>query len=455
MGVTMLILASIACSSPDTASATESLAARFGFDLSPETSARGTTSSSSWDGFGDTAAAEWDTGVTAPAAKVDGDASGTVGDELTFDGSTSNDPNDEELTFEWTLVAVPGDSHLTTGDLAGRYTSAAILTPDAEGHYAVQLVVTNASGESSQPFGVGASVAAADNSAPVADAGEDRTIPYGHYATLLGIDSSDADGDTLSYAWSFVSIPASSALTAADLVDSSTDHGAFEPDVEGDYEVQLEVDDGSESATDSIIITMEPGSANSEPYVDVGPPVFAELGDTVTVDASASFDPDGDTITGFTCNIQTRPIDSAISDSDLTAVDGGWTFEPDATGDYVVVVEADDGTDVGSAELDINVVDSGGPGDPVASAGVYQEAPLGTEIALYSGSYHPAGDTLTLAWSFVSVPSASSLTDADLSDTTADEPTFSPDVAGEYDISLQVTDPDGDTASDGVVIEIQ
>jgi len=56
------------------------------------------------------------------------------------------------------------------------------------------------------------------NSAPVANAGPDQTVFVTQTVTLDGHGSSDVDGDTLSFAWSFVSRPNGSAATLADVV---------------------------------------------------------------------------------------------------------------------------------------------------------------------------------------------------------------------------------------------
>src|SRR5699024_10383731 len=91
----------------------------------------------------------------------------------------------------------------------------------------------------------------------VADAGSDQTVFMGATVTLNAGNSSDADsGDTLNYAWSFVSKPATStaSLTAADTVSPS-----FVADVAGDYVVQVEVSDGHGGVDrDHVVVNTSP-----------------------------------------------------------------------------------------------------------------------------------------------------------------------------------------------------
>ena len=75
---------------------------------------------------------------------------------------------------------------------------------------------------------------------------------------------------------------------------------------------------------------------------------------------------------------------------------------------------------------------------PTANAGTAQTVTVGTTVTLDgTHSSDPNGNTpLTYAWSIQSAPAGST---AQLSSTTAAQPTFTPDKPGEYVISLTVT----------------
>ena len=91
------------------------------------------------------------------------------------------------------------------------------------------------------------------NLAPVADAGVDQNVSIGSTVSLDGSGSSDADGDTLTYSWSFTSIPSGSSTT---LLGSTTVNPSFTADIRGTYSLSLMVDDGlKNSLTDTVTIT--------------------------------------------------------------------------------------------------------------------------------------------------------------------------------------------------------
>src|SRR5262249_44622241 len=74
---------------------------------------------------------------------------------------------------------------------------------------------------------------------------------------------------------------------------------------------------------------------------------------------------------------------------------------------------------------------------PVASAGANQQVHVGESAALNgSGSSDPNGAALAFHWSFDSRPAGST---ADLYDSTTVGPRFTPDRAGEYTVSLVVS----------------
>ena len=91
------------------------------------------------------------------------------------------------------------------------------------------------------------------NTAPMAAAGPDMSVSAKIGVQLDGSASSDADGDPITYAWSFAFVPGGS--TAA-FDDDTSAQPSFTPDVAGDYTIELVVSDGTTtSSTDEVVIT--------------------------------------------------------------------------------------------------------------------------------------------------------------------------------------------------------
>jgi hypothetical protein len=103
------------------------------------------------------------------------------------------------------------------------------------------------------------------NTPPMANAGPDQTVAVGDTVTLDGSKSSDADGDPLTFRWTFVSVPSGSLAT---LSDPHVVRPTFVVDKAGTYVVQLIVNDGH---TDSAATRVSISTRNSAPVANAGP----------------------------------------------------------------------------------------------------------------------------------------------------------------------------------------
>ncbi|MFO7559166.1 MAG: PKD domain-containing protein, partial [Desulfobacterales bacterium] len=176
------------------------------------------------------------TNNSAPVANAGPDQSGVYGQAITLNGSGSSDVDGDSLTsYSWSFTSRPPGSAaaLTYAD-----TARPNFTIDVSGDYTIQLIVNDGTVDSA-PDTVTIST---NNSAPVADAGPDQTVLNGDLVTLDGSGSSDVDGDSLAYSWSFTSRPTGSN---AALSNADTARPNFTIDVSGDYTIQLIVNDGT------------------------------------------------------------------------------------------------------------------------------------------------------------------------------------------------------------------
>ncbi|HSN03387.1 MAG TPA: PKD domain-containing protein, partial [Nitrospira sp.] len=188
------------------------------------------------------------TSNVAPVANAGPNQTVGPGTPVTLDGSGSTDANRDPLTYSWSLLSIPTGS---AAILANATTVHPTFTVDRAGDYIAQLIVNDGVVDSA-PATVRISTS---NVAPVANAGPNRTVLPGTLVTLDGSQSTDANGDPLTYSWSLLSKPANSGSVV--LTNPGTVHPTFTVDRQaGDYIVQLIVNDGTvNSAPVTVTIT--------------------------------------------------------------------------------------------------------------------------------------------------------------------------------------------------------
>ena len=186
---------------------------------------------------------------TSPIANAGIDQNVTIASTVTLDGSESSDEEDDLLTYLWSMTSKPEGSTATLSDTS-------VVDPtfiaDVNGSYTVQLIVNDGMIDST-PDSVTVQ-AKAPNTPPSANAGADQNVNTGTLTTLDGALSDDADNDPLTYSWTFISVPAGSTLTV--LTNPDSVNPTFISDVDGEYTIQLIVNDGEDdSIPDTVRVT--------------------------------------------------------------------------------------------------------------------------------------------------------------------------------------------------------
>ena len=279
--------------------------------------------------------------------------------------------------------------------------------------------------------------------APTANAGADETVAVGVPLTLDGSASDSPTGVPVSYQWTLSSKPTSST---ASLTNPTSARPTFTPDVPGSYTATLVVQaSGVPSPPDSVGITAVTG--NVAPRANAGPDASAAPSRPITLDGTASRDPNNTAIT-YSWRIVEQPPGSHPTLTNATSATP--TFTADVAGRYVIALICSDGTLTSTIDQVVIIVAAGNL-PPVANAGPDQTVTAGQVVTLDgTGSSDPNGDPLTYSWCLRGRPQGSTAT---LNGANTAHPTFTPDVAGSYVLCLTVNDGKAGSAPDSVVVE--
>ncbi len=203
---------------------------------------------------------------------------GEVPFDVTFDGTNSSDPDGDTLTYRWEFA---------NGDIS---TDAVFTTTfDQAGSFPVTLIVNDGEFDSAP---VSLTIVAEDpplNLPPTASASGSPlqgTVPFN--VTFDASDSSDPNGDALSYRWDFGNGDISTEVVFTRTFDQP-----------GIFPVTLTVNDGEfESDPVTLTVVAESAPVNLPPSANaIASPIQGSVPFDVTFDASESSDPNGDTLT--------------------------------------------------------------------------------------------------------------------------------------------------------------
>jgi len=362
-----------------------------------------------------------------PTADAGPDQTVTLGATVTLSG-TASDPEEDALTLTWSQVENGVPAVTLAGSGATR-----TFTPPAVGVYLFAFTARDAGGRSTvDTVAINVVAAQPGNRPPTAEAGPDQTIRVGRAVTLSG-SGSDPEGRPLTYSWQQVAGP------AATLAGSGATR-TFTPSAAGSYSFSLLVtDEGGLSASDSVTVVAE---ANSPPVANAGPDQAVEAGSVVTLDGSASLDPQSDPLT-FRWE--------QISGPQVTLTGGGTPLPrftaPGQPATLVFRLEVSDGEASASDTVQVRTLNNQAP---TARASALRSARVGTVVTLDgSASSDPEGDALTFRWEQVGGPPVT------IENGTTSRARFTaPNQAGTVVIRLVVADGVGITASTLVQVTI-
>ena len=414
-----------------------------------------------------------------PVADAGSDQSLSADQEIRLDGGGSFDPDGDAMSYTWSFSRVPDGSGLV--DLENPFstnnTASSITTfePDMMGTYIVSLVVTDTKGESSMTDSVIVSVS--EGALPTADAGDDQSATQGATVDISGAGSFDPLNRGLSYEWSISSAPTNSTATIQDATAVTT---SFQPDLSGNYLISLVVNSGVSISEPDVMVVNVASSSPEAPIASAALATSAVTEDCseIALDASASYDPNGDSLSYF-WSLQQKPSDSFSANSsfsDRHSVDP--TFYADVAGEYVFSMAVNDGSDWSTPELlTLDVTERVLNSAPAVNAGTSMAVDGGEGVCEMSGySYScmscddvtvvlgqgasindPDGDGYTLEWSVldgnanITEPKALT-TNITLKNAYPEEPNVCAETT--YEVQLEATDCPGAVSTDVVTYTV-
>jgi len=362
------------------------------------------------------------TANTPPTADAGPDQTVVAGTMVTLSGSGSD--------TDGTIV---GYSWVQTGGASVSLTQAATATPTFSAPATAtvlifELTVTDNDGDTDTD-----TMTVTVLAPPTADAGPARTVVAGTEITLDGTGSGDSDGTITRYAWT----QTSGSLVSIDYSDNVT--AACTLDEVGIYVFNLRVtDDDDLTDTGQVVIT---AVGNEPPEARAGMDRVVTGGSAVTLDGSASFDPDGlidcyDWVQTGGEAVTLSGEDTSTAAFSAPATSTTLTFRLMVTDDYGVT---------GYDTVVITISQA-----PVADAGADQDV-NGVRVVFLNGSasYDPDGSIAGYLWN------QTGGRDVTLGFPQAVSSAFiTPNVDGPLTFELTVTDDSGLTASDTIVVRV-
>ncbi|MFK8029455.1 MAG: thrombospondin type 3 repeat-containing protein [Gammaproteobacteria bacterium] len=272
-------------------------------------------------------AALFDSVNRCPQANAGMDLPVQLNQLVALDASRTVDLDGHALRFEWFLVEAPKGSAAAANEPSSLRTD---FTPDLAGDYVFELQVTDKAGAVARDR----VTFSTNNVPPVAQTSKDLTVQVGQMVSLDAARSYDLDGDVLAYQWTLVEQPKTSS---ASLSSRSADRSSLVLDSEGDYRIELKVNDRATSSAGSELVL---STHNSAPVANAGRARTVGPNSTIIFNSSRSEDFDENALS-YHWSVLSAPIgykgtfDNASIDSPAITVG--------TQGLYLVQLVVDDG----------------------------------------------------------------------------------------------------------------
>ncbi len=367
-----------------------------------------------------------------PVANAGSDQTITLPTNSTSFAGSGTDSDGSIASYLWSQLSGPACSLVNA-------TSANLTVNDLlEGTYVFELEVTDNDGNTGADQVNLVVEPAFVNQAPNANAGSDQSITLPTNSLNLTGAGSDSDGTITTYAWTKQSGPSAIMTNENQATLSLTNM------LEGTYVFRLTVTDNNGATDlDEATVTVSPAAVNQTPSVNAGSNQTLNLPtNTINLIGVAS-DPDG-TIVSYLWTKQSGPASGTLVNSNQATL----TVNSLVAGIYVFRLTVTDNQ--GATAMDdvtVTVVSANIP--PSANAGSNLFITLPTNQINISGSGSDTDGTIvSYLWTKQSGPAATL--------TNTSQPTFTASnlLEGTYTFRLLVTDDDGASTFDEMILVV-
>ena len=336
---------------------------------------------------------------TPPTASAGPNQTVNSGASVSMNGSASSaNDSGQTLTYSWSRVSGPAVT-LSGASTATPSFTAPTLVPGAPNATLVfQLAVDD--GSQTDTDTVTITVTPPPNTPPTAHAGPDQTVTSGAAVSLNGsVSSANDGGQTLTYSWNQTGGPAVTLTGNTTATPSFTSPALVPGASNAILTFELTVNDGMETAWDSVAITVTP-PPNTPPTANAGPDQTVTSGDAVALDGSASSSNDGGQPLTYAWSQTSGPAATLTNGTTATPSFTAPALTPGAP-DSVLVFELAVNDGVATATDSVTITVEAPPNSPpTANAGTDQTVASGASVALdgMGSSANDSGQTLTYSW---------------------------------------------------------